>query len=149
MKVFFLEHVLHVAKKWEVKEVASGYAANFLFPKKLAKPFTDELEARLKRENRRKEDDRRVLLWGREKIIEELSGTKLEFSLPATEAGKVYGSISEKEIAALLNKKYHLPLTKKHIKLHSGTFKKLGEDFFYVDLWNNRSVKLFLNIVKE
>jgi len=125
MKVFFLENVLHVGKKGDIKEVSSGYATNFLFPKKLAKPFTDELEARLKKENRRKEEDRRMLLGEKEKILEDLKGTKLVFSLPATEHGKVYGSITEKEIATLLNKKYHLPLTKKHIQLHSGTFKTL------------------------
>ena len=44
MKVIFLEHVLHVAKQGEVKDVSSGYAANFLFPKKLAKPYTKEIE---------------------------------------------------------------------------------------------------------
>lgn len=148
MKVYFLDNVLHVAKKWEIKEVSDGYASNFLLPKKLAKLCTPELENRLKLGVQKKEQDRRTLLGGKEQILEKLAGTKLVFSLPATEAGKVYGSISEKEIAEVLDKKHHLPLTKKHIILHSGTFKKLGEDFFYVDLGNNRSVKLTIEIVK-
>jgi large subunit ribosomal protein L9 len=149
MKLYFLENVLHVAKKGEIKEVSAGYASNFLLPKKLAKICTPELESRLKQGVQKKEQDRRVLLWGKEEILEKLAGAKLVFSLPATDAGKVYGSISEKEIAELLDKKYHLPLTKKHILLHSGTFKKLGEDFFYVDLGNNKSIKLPIEIVRQ
>ena len=62
MKVIFLEHVLHVAKAGEVKEVSSGYASNYLFPKKLAQAFTKEMEKRLGAESQKKESERRMLL---------------------------------------------------------------------------------------
>lgn len=62
MKVIFLEHVINVAKAGEIKEVSSGYAANFLFPKKLAKPYTTGVENKLKAEKQKKESDRRTLL---------------------------------------------------------------------------------------
>lgn len=62
MKVIFLQHVLHVAKPGEVKEVSSGYAANFLFPKNLAKPYTKQIEQELKQKEQKKESNRRMLL---------------------------------------------------------------------------------------
>jgi large subunit ribosomal protein L9 len=84
MKVIFLEHVLHVAKQGEVKDVSSGYAANFLFPKKLAKPYTKEIEQNLEQQAQKKESDRRILLGNKQEIIDTLEHQILEFTLKAS-----------------------------------------------------------------
>lgn len=142
MKVIFLEHVLHVAKPGEIKEVSSGYASNFLFPKNLAKPYTKAVEKSLKDQEHKKESDRRMLLGERQKIIDSLEGQEFVFSLKVGGA-KVYGSVSEKDVAEYIAKHYHFPLTKKHIDFwgtHSH-LKTLGSHEIYVDLGENYAVK--------
>jgi large subunit ribosomal protein L9 len=62
MKVIFLQQVLHVAKKGEIKEVSSGYASNFLFPKKLAKAYTENIAESIEQAEQKKETARRILL---------------------------------------------------------------------------------------
>ena len=147
MKVIFLEHVLQVAKAWEVKEVSSGYAANFLFPKKLAKPFTPEVEKKLKSEKQKKESDRRTLLWGKQEIIDALHGKVFEFFLPTSQT-KVHGSIQPKDVAEYIVKKYRFPIQKKHIDfwwVHS-SFKTLWEHDIYINLGSNFATKAQVKI---
>lgn len=73
MKVVFLEHVLHVAKVGEVKEVSDGYATNFLFPKKLAKPYTQAFAQQQKNNIKKQENERRQLLGNKQEMIDALS----------------------------------------------------------------------------
>ncbi len=150
MKVIFLEHVLHVAKPGEIKEVSSGYATNFLFSKKLAKPYTQQLEKQLQLQKQKKESDRRTLLWSKQDILDTLSGEKLEFFLK-TSWTKVYGSILPKDVAAYIHKKYKIPLTKKHIDfgwVHSW-LKTLWDHDIYIDLGNNFAEKIVVRISPE
>lgn len=81
MKVIFLEHVLHVAKKGEIKEVSSGYASNFLFPKKLAEPYTSAIKNKIQQTEQKKEADRRMLLGEKEGITKKLEGQTFTFEL--------------------------------------------------------------------
>jgi len=147
MKVIFLEHVLHVAKQGEVKDVSSGYAANFLFPKKLAKPYTKEIEQNLEQQAQKKESDRRILLGNKQEIIDTLEHQILEFTLKAS-WDKVYGSIHPKDVAEYVSKKYRVPVSKKHIDfwwVHS-SFKTLWNHDIYIDLWENYAAKAIVHI---
>lgn len=147
MKVIFLDHVLHVAKAWEVKEVSSWYATNFLFPKKLAEPYSQEIENRIAQKNQKKESDRRMLLGSKKEILDGLEHQVFEFFLKTDESGKkVYGSISPKEIATYISKKYHFPLTKKHVKISYSSIKTLWDHDIYIDLGNNFAVKAVVRI---
>ena len=114
MKVLFLEHVLHVGKKGEIKEVSPGYASNFLFPKKLAVLYTPELQEKLKKQEQKKESDRRTLLGKKSDIIDALTGQTFVFELPGKD-GHIYGGVTPKDVAELISKRYHFPLLKKHI----------------------------------
>lgn len=147
MKVIFLEHVLHVAKAGEIKEVSSGYAANFLFPKKLAKAYTADVENKIKAEKQKKEADRRTLLGGKQEIIEKLQGQIFEFFIPTSQT-KVHGSIQPKDVAEYIAQKYRVPVTKKHIDfggVHS-SFKTLGLHDIYINLGNNFATKAQVKI---
>ncbi len=150
MKVIFLQHVLHVAKAGEIKDVSSGYASNFLFPKKLAQPYTKQIEQLHRDTIHKKESERRILLGNKQDIIDRLTGITLDFFLK-TSGKKVYGSISPKDIAEQIKKKYNIPLTKRHIdfwKAH-GTLKTLWEHEVYIDLGNNFATKLTILIHPE
>jgi large subunit ribosomal protein L9 len=83
MKVLFLENVVHVAKKGEIKEVKPGYAQNMLFPKKLAVELSDKVEREMKAKVKKEDFHRRELIEDRHNIVEELNGKKLTFKLKA------------------------------------------------------------------
>jgi len=93
MKVLFLENVVHVAKKWEIKEVKPGYAQNMLFPKKLAVELTKELEKELKEKQLKEEKHKRELIENRHKIAEMLNNQKFVFRLKTDNSGKVFGGV--------------------------------------------------------
>jgi len=150
MKVIFTQHVLHVWKQWEVKEVSSGYASNFLFPKKLAKPYTKNIEENIKASEQKKESERRVLLWNKQELVDTLTGEIFYFTLKAT-GSKVYGSILSKDIAEYISKKYKIPVTKKHIDLASGhsALKTLWKHDIYVNFGENYAAKATVEITPE
>lgn len=150
MKVLFLEHVLHVAKSWEIKEVSSGYAANFLFPKKLAVPYTPEIENKLKQQVKKKESDRRMLLWNKQEMIEKLSGQIFEFSLKAFWNHALW-SIQAKDVAEYIAHRYGFPVQKKHIDFgpHHSSLKDFGEHDIYISFGNNVAGKAKIRIIPQ
>ena len=74
MKVILLKDVKGVGRKFEEKDVADGYAANFLIPRKLAVPFTGQSEAAI-RQLKEQSDVRRS---AEEKRINEKDAKRLE-----------------------------------------------------------------------
>jgi large subunit ribosomal protein L9 len=90
MKVLFLEHVINVGKKGEIKEVKPGYAANMLFPKKLAIELTPQEEKKHKEQLKREEQHKRELIENRHNISEILNGKVFTFALRTSANGKVF-----------------------------------------------------------
>ena len=150
MKVIFLEHVLHVAKAWEVKEVSSGYASNFLFPKKLAKPYTKQEDLKLKAQTQKQESARRMLLGSKEEIVQTLQWQTFELHLKSQWA-KALWSIKAQDIANHIHKRYHIPLQKKHIVFRdtTGALKSFWDHEIYIDLGNNFAGKAIVRISPE
>jgi large subunit ribosomal protein L9 len=150
MKVIFTQHVLHVGKIWEVKEVSSWYASNFLFPKKLAKPYTKQVEEGIEKGEQKKESERRILLWNKQELVDMLVGEVFPFMLKGS-WNKVYGSILPKDIAEYISNKYKIPVTKKHIDLwglHSA-LKTLGKHDIYVNFGENYAAKAIAEITLQ
>lgn len=98
MKVIFLKDVKGQGKKGEVKDVADGYARNFLLPRGLAKIADDsamqQLKFQRKAEARRKDEERAEA----EALAKKLAGMTFEFKAKAGEGGRLFGSITSKQI---------------------------------------------------
>ena len=101
MRVIFLADVKGVGRKMEVKNVSDGYARNFLFPRKLAAPFTSASEA-MQREWKAKE---KMTQEASEVSIARLAKEPLTLSVATGEKGEVYGSVTASNIAEALLKK--------------------------------------------
>jgi large subunit ribosomal protein L9 len=98
MKVILKDTIDHLGRAGEVKDVAVGYARNFLLPRKLAEEATP---AALKYWEKGKE--KRVALVQEEikaakELAEKLSGVNLTFSMPASEEGKLFGSVDKTDV---------------------------------------------------
>ena len=99
MKVLLLKDVFKLGLAGEVKNVADGYARNFLLPRGFAAPATD---GALKQADRvRADGDKLREQENREKsgIADALTGLRLEFPVRASEQGRLYGSVTHQMVA--------------------------------------------------
>ena len=98
MKVILKNNVDHLGRAGEVKEVAAGYARNFLLPRKLAEPAT---ASALKYWEKGKEKRAQVVageIKVAKELAEKLAGVHLTFSMPASEEGKLFGSVGKTDV---------------------------------------------------
>ena len=126
MKVIFLKQVPRVARKYDVKEVADGYALNFLFPKELAEMATDKSMTKLEalRTSHMAEESVQADLLA--KNIETLKEVTLMIDAKANEKGHLFAAIHKEEIAELLAKETHLAVPLSSIELPR-RIKEVGE----------------------
>ncbi|MBI4133076.1 50S ribosomal protein L9 [Candidatus Uhrbacteria bacterium] len=105
MKVIFLQEVQDVAQKGDVKDVADGYASNFLFPQGLARAATKEALAELEAARQAEEKAALEDLQRAERLAERLDGFELELKTKASDTGTFYAAITPRRIAEEL--KHH------------------------------------------
>ncbi|MCB9798127.1 50S ribosomal protein L9 [Candidatus Nomurabacteria bacterium] len=104
MKVLLLQNVQGTGKKGEVKSVSDGYARNFLIPKGLAQMATDSAVAKIQAQKTRVEKVKRLERRADNKVANRVSGKSIELSLRANEDGKLFASVSAKEVCVALKK---------------------------------------------
>jgi large subunit ribosomal protein L9 len=128
MKVILNKDVLGLGEEGDIKEVATGYARNFLLPNALALPNTKANLASLERRrgaiDRRREEKRTEALG----LKERLEAEELKFKMPAGENGKLFGSVNNATLAAELEKRgYQIEKKRIEVPEHAiratGTFK--------------------------
>ncbi len=113
MKVILLSDVKNVGKKGQIATVADGYARNYLIKNKLAAiASSDNIEA-LEEEKRQEQLNQAELKKKAEELKAEVEKMKLEFAVSVGKEGKVFGSVSTKQICEELAKKYNVIVDKK------------------------------------
>ncbi|WP_062200877.1 50S ribosomal protein L9 [Massilibacterium senegalense] len=105
MKVIFLKDVKGKGKKGEVKEVATGYAQNYLIKNGLAEEATAANISTLKAKQKKEEKVAEQELEDAKKLKETLETLTVEIYTKAGEGGRLFGSITNKQIADELKKK--------------------------------------------
>lgn len=117
MKVIFLEDVPKVAKAGETKEVSDGYARNFLLRRKLALPASagalKTIEEQIKRQSRIQAQSEAEL----RALAEQLDGKEITIEARAGSQERLYGSITNADIAAELERALKIVVDKKKIEL--------------------------------
>lgn len=117
MKVVLNENVKGLGKKLDIVNVSEGYARNFLFPKKLAVAADNKAvsEATTKKEaiKFKKDTDRENAL----NVKNEIEKIVVAFKLKTAENGKLFGSVTSKEISEELKKTSGIEIDKKKIML--------------------------------
>lgn len=147
MKVILLEDVKNVGKKDQIVEVADGYARNFLIKGHLAVQATKTSQGIL--DNQRLQED----LKEKQKFADanalkvKLETLKLTFQVKAGADGKVFGSISSKQIAENLQKNYGISIDKRKI-VDNGPINTLGLSKIKIDLHKNVIAEITVHLKK-
>lgn len=125
MKIILLEDVKNVGKKGEIVEVADGYGRNFLVRNKLAVEATAQSKLILEKQKQQKIEQEKEDIKNAEALMLKLAEITLVFPVKTGDNGKVFGSVSSKQIAEELIKKHKITIDKRKI-LDEGPFNTLG-----------------------
>lgn len=117
MKVILLQDVKSLGKKGELVEVSDGYARNFIFPKKLGMEATNANMNDLKLRKANEEKVAAENLAKAQALKEEVEEKTIAVSIKSGEGGKVFGSVTGKEIAQAAKEQYGYDIDKKKIVL--------------------------------
>lgn len=148
MKVILVQDIKSVGKKGQVIDASDGYARNYLLPKKLAvvADATNLNELKTKQDaNKYKRD---MTMANAKELAEKMKNYEITFKIKAGDNGKTFGSITSKDIANELNKKYFVEVDKKKICLDDA-IKTLGVYNIEIKLFEGVSGILKVNIVSE
>lgn len=104
MKVILKEDVKNVGKVGDLVNVSAGYARNFLFPRNLAVEATEKREKELAHLHKMADARRKKAHGLRQAQADKLSGVTLNFKLTAGETDKLFGSVTNVDIASELEK---------------------------------------------
>ena len=118
MKIILLQDVKKLGKKGEIIEASDGYARNYILPQKLGVEANNKNLNDLKLQKKNEEKIARQLLEEAEALAEEIGKKPVVVSMKAGEGGKVFGSVSSKEIAAAMKAQIGQDIDKKKIQLN-------------------------------
>lgn len=117
MKVIFLQDVKGKGKKGEVKEVSVGYAQNFLLKNNVAIEATPGNLSKLEGQQKRVQKDAAEELKDAEALKEKIDGITVEMKAKSGEGGRLFGSITTKQIAEALNKAEGIKVDRRKMEL--------------------------------
>ncbi|MFN2744990.1 MULTISPECIES: 50S ribosomal protein L9 [Bacillus] len=118
MKVIFLQDVKGKGKKGEVKNVADGYAHNFLIKKGLAVEATSSNISALEGQKKKEKKEAAEELKQAQELKKKLETITVELSAKSGEGGRLFGSVTSKQIADALQKAHQLKIDKRKIELN-------------------------------
>lgn len=117
MKVIFLKDVKGKGKKGEVKNVSDGYAHNFLIKQGLAVEASNAAMSSLNAQKKKEEKQAEVELANAKELKEKLEKITVELLAKSGEGGRLFGSITSKQIAEELQKKHKIKIDKRKIEM--------------------------------
>ena len=148
MKVILLQDIKSVGKKGQILDASDGYARNYLLPKKLAVIADNANLNELKTKQDANKYKRDMTMANAKELSEKMKNYELVFKIKAGENGKTFGSVTSKDIAEQLNKKYFVEVDKKKVMLNDA-IKTLGVYHIEIKLLEGISGTLKVNVVAE
>ena len=117
MKVIFVDDVPNVAKVGQTKDVADGYARNFLFPRKLALLANSNAAAALEAHLKKLVKQHAVEEAQMAELAKKITGMEITLRAKVGENDKLYGSITGADISESLSKAAGVVIDKKHVAI--------------------------------
>ncbi|PRY81437.1 50S ribosomal protein L9 [Alkalibacterium olivapovliticus] len=115
MEVILLKDVKGTGKKGEVKSVSDGYANNFLIKKGFAKEATSSAKQELTMKNKAQEREEQEIYEAAVKEKEQIEANPIEIKEKAADDGRLFGSVTTKQIAKEIEKQLGIKVDKRKI----------------------------------
>lgn len=147
MKVILLHDVPKVGRKYDIKDVPSGYARNFLILKKLAEVATPAREHELKTLHNKEEEARKTQDEAIASVLRKVDGKKVTIHGKASEAGHLFARVKAEDIAGAVEKELGVAVDSRAIIL-AHPIKEVGEHTVTVEA-GNKKAKILLSVVKS
>lgn len=144
MKVILKADVKGLGKKGQLVNASDGYARNFLFPKNLAA----EANAQAMSELKNKEDSEKFRIAtekaAAQKAADKIGGKTVKLTAKAGQNGKLFGSVTSKEISEKLKSEFDISVDKRKIVMDD--IKAFGTYEAEIKLYNGISAKIYVNV---
>ena len=148
MKVILLQDVKGLGKKGALVDVAEGYGRNFLVPRGLATAASEVALRNLAQGKERERLKVERLRQDAEVLARQLEGLTITVRARVGEAGRLFGSITSKDVADALKKSAGLDIDKRKIDMKEA-IKTLGEHAVTVKLHPEVSARLTVSVVED
>lgn len=148
MKVILNVDVKGQGKKDQMVEVSDGYARNFLFPKKLARPADNQAVTELKNKQAAAQHKIDVERAAAREAAEKLQTVKLIIKSGASADGRLYGSITAKDVAEQLAAAHGITVDKRKITM-AEPIKTYGSYELDVKLYNDVAGKIHVVVTEK
>jgi large subunit ribosomal protein L9 len=145
VKVILKKDVRALGKQDEVKEVADGYARNFLFPKGLAveanpsnlKVLSDQKASIIKRQREEEVEAKQ--------LAQKLNGMAFSFQMKTGEGGRLFGSVTAKDVADAIQNSLKIEFDKRKVELDEA-IKTLGKHTLKLHLFKGIYAEIIINV---
>lgn len=148
MKIILKQNIEKIGQVGDVVEVSNGFARNFLIPQGKAISFTignfRQIEYLKKQETEKKEGE----LNEAKELAEKINNISLEIKVKAGEEGKLFGSVTSKDIVKALFEEHGIELDKKKLNLKE-SLKKLGVHNIPVNLYKDIIPQIKVNLISD
>ncbi|MDD2731746.1 MAG: 50S ribosomal protein L9 [Candidatus Pacebacteria bacterium] len=147
MKVILLEDIENIGKKYEIKEVKNGYARNFLIPKGLVKPITEQslkwLEVQKELMEKKAEEDLKHV----EEIVSKIDGMEVIIPVKIGDKDQLFEKIGSQKVSEKL-KELGFEIKKSQIELEN-PIEEIGEFPVKVKFEHNLEAEIKVIITEE
>lgn len=148
MKVVLLADVKGHGKKGDVVEASDGYARNFLLPKGLAKEATKGVLNEVKGKNEAKAYHKEQEIIAAKEAAAKLEGQKVTLKAKAGDNGKLFGKVTNQNVADAIKYQLHIVVDKRKVVLPDG-IKSTGAHEVEIKVYPNISAKITVEIEAE
>ena len=144
MKVILTQDVKGSGKKGELINAADGYARNFLLPKGLAVEANNQAMDELKAKEASKQHKIQVEREAAMEASKKLEGKTVQIKAKAGAGGKLFGAVTNKEVAEAIQKQYNVTVDKKKVTI--GDIKAFGRYTAEIKLYTGISAKMGVEV---
>lgn len=141
MKVILNEDVKHLGEEGDIKDVANGYARNYLFPRSYAVPCNPMTLAYFETRKAEIEAKKEAKRADAASLKEKLEAAVVNISMPAGANGKLYGAVTNQTVTEALHN-LGFDIERKRVELPGLTFKSVGKYHAVVRLYENASATI-------
>ncbi len=145
MKVILLQDIKGTGKKDQILEISDGYARNYLLPRKLAKEATAEAVNALEKSRGADRHREEVRKQEAEIRARELKGKVIQIEVKGGENGKLYGSITNDQIATALKAQHGVEVDKRKLEQEE-PIRTAGQSFVTLKLYPGISTRMIVNV---